>query len=166
MEITLQTKIADLLDKYPHLEDTLIELSPAFAKLRNPILRRTVAKFANIQQAAQIGGISAIKMIQVLRKAVGLVEQGIEDIILDDENQEIPPTWFDINKIAIRFDARPIIDAGQSPMQEIIKISASLKQGEIMELSSPFKPVPIIDILKSRKFSVWYKDEKTYISPN
>ena len=36
MEIDLQTKIADLLKFYPDLEDTLLELSPAFAKLRIP----------------------------------------------------------------------------------------------------------------------------------
>jgi hypothetical protein len=44
--ITPQTKVGELLDAYPELESILFELSPAFAKLKNPILRKTVARIA------------------------------------------------------------------------------------------------------------------------
>lgn len=162
MEITLQTKIADLLDKYPKLEDTLIELSPTFVKLRNPILRRTVAKMASIQQAAQIAGISPAAMVQTLRKAAGLSETNISDSEYDVTDQATPPEWYNESKITIRFDASPVINSGQSPMLEIIRLSATLKQGEIMELTSPFKPMPIIDLLKSKGFEAWFSDNKTY----
>ena len=52
VDINLQTKIATLLKVYPELEERLIELVPAFDKLRNPILRRTIAKVTSLQQAA------------------------------------------------------------------------------------------------------------------
>ena len=72
MEINLQTKVVELLEAYPQLEEQLLNLSPTFAKLKNPILRRTVAKVTSLQQAAKIAGISPARMVQALRKAVGL----------------------------------------------------------------------------------------------
>ncbi len=36
--ITEATRIAPLLDAFPQLEDTLIEMAPPFRKLRNPLL--------------------------------------------------------------------------------------------------------------------------------
>ena len=38
--ISPQTKVGELLDAYPELEKVLFELSPAFSKLKNPILRK------------------------------------------------------------------------------------------------------------------------------
>ncbi|MDD4434532.1 MAG: DUF1858 domain-containing protein, partial [Parabacteroides sp.] len=48
-------KVAELLNDYPEIEDTLLSLSPAFAKLRNPVLRKTVARVTTLQQAAKVG---------------------------------------------------------------------------------------------------------------
>jgi len=161
MEIDLQTKIADLLKFYPDLEDTLLELSPAFAKLRNPILRHTVAKVTSIQQAAKIAGISPSVMVQTLRKAAGLAT--VDSIETYENNQQEPmPEWFDETKITTRFDASPIINAGESPMQEILRLSKELQEGVIMELTAPFRPEPIIDILKSKGFKAWSNGGKSY----
>ena len=43
--ITPETKVGELLTHYPELEELLLQFSPAFATLKNPILRRTVAPF-------------------------------------------------------------------------------------------------------------------------
>jgi hypothetical protein len=48
-------------------------------------------------------------------------------------------------------------------MQKIIRFSNNLKRNEIMELIAPFKPIPIIDILKSKGFKIWHQSGKTYI---
>jgi len=71
-DINLQTKVANLLESYPELEDILMELSPVFSKLKNPVLRRTIAKVTSLQQAAGVAGISPPLLIQKLRKAAGL----------------------------------------------------------------------------------------------
>lgn len=161
MGIDLQTKIAALLDEYPQLEGALMELSPAFSKLQNPVLRRTVAKVATLQQAAQIAGISPAEMVQTLRKAAGLIDKEVDSMDRDSES-EPQPNWFDENKITIRFDARPMLDAGNSPMQEILRISKILGSGDILELKAPFKPIPIMDLLVSKGFDAWYSDGKAY----
>ena len=48
--ISPKTKVGELLDAYPELENVLMAMSPAFEKLKNPILRKTVAKVATLQQ--------------------------------------------------------------------------------------------------------------------
>lgn len=162
MDINLHIKVSDLLDAYPQLEGTLLELSPAFSKLRNPILRRTVAKVTTLQQAAKVAGISPILLLETLRQAAGLpIDNNSESIDIENEQKD-KPEWFDETNITIRFDARPIIESGENPMQEIIRLSKELQNNQIMELTAPFKPIPIMDLLQSKGFEVWYNNGKAY----
>lgn len=162
IDITLHTKVADLLDAYPQLEAKLFELSPIYAKLKNPVLRHTVAKVTSLQQAAGVAGISPAELIQELRKAAGLNIENTEtsDAVVSEDSEV--PHWFDKQKIRATLDVVPIIDAGQSPMQEILKLSTQLEQGEILELITPFKPIPIIEKLKARGFSVWIQGNTSF----
>ena len=48
--ISPKTKVGELLDAYPELEPVLMAMSPAFEKLKNPVLRKTVARVATLQQ--------------------------------------------------------------------------------------------------------------------
>jgi hypothetical protein len=147
--ISPKTKVGELLDAYPQLEDILIDLSPAFAKLKNPILRKTVARIATLQQAAVIGGIKTDVLVNRLRREAGQNEmQGETEG--DKYLSASPPDWFDDAKIAIRFDAAPVINAGGSPLQEILSKAKNLQPGEILEVSTPFVPAPVIDMLRER----------------
>jgi hypothetical protein len=57
--LTPETQVGALLEAYPELEARRIELASAFEKLKNPVLRRTVARVATIAQAACVAGPSA-----------------------------------------------------------------------------------------------------------
>lgn len=151
--ITPKTKVGELLDHFPQLEAVLLRLSPAFASLKNPILRRTVAKVASLQQAAAIGGMKVEELVNQLRLEVGqelLFGGGADSEYLVKE----PPAWFDESKIAVRFDAREIIQSGGSPMNRILDETKTLKEGEIYELVTPFVPAPIIDMLRQKGFKL------------
>ncbi|MGD8491813.1 MAG: DUF1858 domain-containing protein, partial [Anaerolineae bacterium] len=50
--IAPKTKVAELISAYPQLEQVLIDYVPAFEKLKNPVLRKTVARITTLQQAA------------------------------------------------------------------------------------------------------------------
>jgi hypothetical protein len=54
--ITENDKIADVLTKYPHLKERLIQRSPKFQNLNNPIIFNTVGKFASIKDIAKNTG--------------------------------------------------------------------------------------------------------------
>lgn len=46
IEITPSVTAHELLEAYPELEDVLIGIAPPFKKLKNPLLRKSVAKMA------------------------------------------------------------------------------------------------------------------------
>ncbi len=69
LSIGPETTIAALLCTFPAPEEVLIEMAPAFAKLRNPLVRRTVARIATLEQAAAIGGVDLQGMILKLRRS-------------------------------------------------------------------------------------------------
>lgn len=150
IEITPKTKVGELLDNFPQLEDVLLQISPAFASLKNPILRRTVAKVAALQQAAAIGGIKVEELVNQLRREVGQepLFGGADSEYLSGE----PPQWFDATKVVLRFDACEVIQSGGSPMNQILEQTKTLNEGEIYELITPFVPAPIIDMLKQKGF--------------
>ncbi|MBR9976721.1 MAG: DUF1858 domain-containing protein [Bacteroidetes bacterium] len=71
LEITPQTKVAELLEAHPQLEDVLIDMAPAFRKLKTPLLRRTIARVATLRQAAMTGDLPVSDVVGRLREAVG-----------------------------------------------------------------------------------------------
>ncbi len=149
--ISPKTRVGELLDAYPELEHVLMAMSPAFEKLKNPVLRKTVAKVATLQQVCIVGGVNIDEMIRILRKSTG--QNDTESLHEDQATQDSElPEWFDKAKIKEKFDATPIINAGESPMKEILHRASLLKPGEIFELQTPFTPAPIIDMLNAKKY--------------
>ena len=166
-QITPETKIGAMLEHFPQLEDILIELAPEFKKLRNPILRKTVVRVTSLRQAAALGKISLPEMINRLREEAGLEGKfdvdDVGEIVSRDE-----PEWFSLTRIVKSFDARPMLEAGEQPIQIVLAECHNLKDGEIYELITPFLPAPLIDSAKEKGCLVWAKEEskgvfKTYL---
>lgn len=151
--ITPRTRVGELLEAYPELEPVLMELSPAFEKLQNPVLRKTVAKVATLQQAASVGKIQVTEVINTLRMKVGqqLYEGEGSGVGINYEK----PDWFDPGKVSVSFDASPLIDSGQNPMQEVFDHLERTRSGEIFSLTTPFVPAPIIELI-TKKGYVYY----------
>ncbi len=156
-DITPKTRIGDLLEHYPGLEPVLTGLSPAFAKLKNPVLRRTLARVATLQQAAAIGGVKVEELVNTLRAAAGKDSFSGDTVDLSYEGS---PAWFNSSGISIRFDARQLIEDGGHPLGEVIQLSRKLLPGEIMELTTPFVPAPLIDKMKEAGFDAFTIESK------
>lgn len=149
--ITPKTKVGELLDTYPELEPVLMGLAPAFKKLQNPVLRKTVGKVATLQQAASLGGISVTEIINTLRSEIGqeLSEnsEGQGDIIYEE------PDWFREEMVKVRFDATPRINSGEHPMQEVLNHLDKTSNNEIFLLITPFVPAPIIEMISKKGYA-------------
>lgn len=161
-DITPKTKVGELLDNYPQLEEVLLQLSPAFASLKNPILRKTVAKVASLQQAAVIGNIKVDELVNKLRNLAGqepLFSESTESEYIVTEL----PSWVDKSKIVTTFDAREIIESGGSPMSQILEQTKYLEAGDILILIAPFIPAPILDMLKGQGFKIASQKVENYI---
>lgn len=153
-DITPDTKVAELLKNYPELEGTILQFSPAFAALKNPVLRNTVAKVTSLQQAAKVGNIDVTDMVNTLRKEAGMPELGV-NFCPDGEEVSVPFSH-EIPEMSVVFtlDVRPIIEAGDHPKDLVISQAEKLSPGECMELISPFAPVPLINLLQNKGFKV------------
>lgn len=165
-DITIQTKVGEILEYYPELEEVLLSMSPAFAKLKNPILRKTVAKVASLKQVAEIGNLNLSVLISTLRKAAGLSPSegdSSDSEILKEER----PVWVKSEAVIETFDACPIINSGGSPMSDILSKVNVLSDGQILKLITPFVPAPIIELLRGKGYRCWSgkKEEiiETYI---
>jgi len=154
--IAPKTKVGELLDAYPNLEAVLMELSPAFAKLKNPLLRKTVARVASLQQAAVVANLKVDDLVNRLRKEAGQ-EAFTDEISMDTYLTSAPPSGFDVTKVTQRFDATPVINEGGSPMAEILSLAHKLLPGEMLELTTPFIPAPVLDMLKEKGFTMYVR---------
>ena len=154
--IAPKTKIAELIDAYPQLEQVLIGYVPAFEKLRNPVLRRTVARITTLQQAATIGGVSVEGLINHLRKEVGQDRFSGEAAAAYTTEQ---PGWFAESRVAAGLDARGMLAAGEQPVNQVIAELQALNEGEIYRLVAPFMPAPLVDKASSLGISHWVAQE-------
>jgi hypothetical protein len=150
--ITPKTKVAELIDAYPQLEQVLIDYVPPFEKLRNPILRKTVARITTLQQAAAIGGVNVEGLINHLRKEVGqeLLSGAAAAAYTTDQ-----PDWFSETRIVTGLDAKGMLAAGEQPVNQVIADLNALGQGDIYRLVAPFMPAPLVDKASSLGISHW-----------
>lgn len=161
--ITPKTKVLELIEAYPQLEEVLIQYAPAFKNLKNPVLRRTVAKIATLQQAAAIGGVKTEELINRLRKEIG--QDSITGEAVSQYNYQ-KPEWFAEDKIVNRFNASEMLAAGEHPVNQILADLNQLEEGKIYELKAPFLTAPLVDKATSLGLKHWIEqrnDEEFYI---
>jgi len=154
--IAPKTKIAELLEAYPQLEQPLIGYVPAFEKLKNPLLRRTIARITTLQQAAAVGGVKVEELINHLRREVG------QDLLAGaaaGAYNRVRPAWFAADRVVAELDARGLLAAGEHPVNQAIADLQRLGAGEIYKLSAPFVPAPLVDKATSLGFSHWVTEE-------
>ncbi|MGQ1891782.1 DUF1858 domain-containing protein [Thermophagus sp. OGC60D27] len=142
--ITPKTKILQILETYPQLEEILIGVTPAFKRLKNPLLRKTIARVTTLQQAAAIGNVKVQDLVNRLRHEVG------QDTLSEVEAGEVNihyncPEWYEPSKINRRFDIRSMLDGGEMPVHQVMADLKDLPRGEIYELTAPLLTVPLIE---------------------
>jgi hypothetical protein len=148
--ITPDSKLGELLERWPRLEEVLLELSPHFKALGNPVLRRTVAKVATLRQVSAVSGVGLGVLIARLRAGAGLAEGAVED-----ERGPAPlerPSWADERHVARTHDARAAIAAGEHPMARVMSDLGALGEGEVYALVTPFVPAPLVDLARGKGF--------------
>ncbi len=161
MTIAPDTRIGDLLKEYPQLLDVLVDYAPAFRKLRNPILRRTIGKMATLAQAASMGGVDLAELLRTLRRAVGEPEPAPDETETSASRPPLsaatpePPQWWDESKIAAHLDARPFQAEGKDPLSAILKAIKDVPEGGIFYLRNTFEPLPLYEVLCKRGFTPW-----------
>ena len=137
LEIRPSTKVAQLLDAYPELEDVLIRMAPPFKKLKNPILRKSVAKVATLKQAAIAGRLDLSSMINQLREAIGQAPLGEMEAIPEEHYLGTAPTWFDQSCVASSIDDRAG-DSDEMAITRILRALPDLDARQVVELTTRY----------------------------
>jgi hypothetical protein len=147
LAINPETTVGALLEAYPEVEGVLVEMAPAFAKLRNPVVRRTVAKVATLEQAAKIGGVSLQAMILRLRDVTG--QSGLDVPVLptrQDGGEDA--SWLTCGHVVEEVDADAMLERGVHPIGKIREVVGALGPGGVVVLRSSFRPQPLIETMR------------------
>lgn len=151
--ITPDSKLGELLERWPRLEEVLVELSPHFRALRNPVLRRTVAKIATLRQVSSVSGVALGTLISTLRAGAGLAPAAFAD---EPGGGARPrPVWAAPEAAVRTHDARAAIAAGEHPMARVMADLAALRGAEVYALVTPFVPAPLVDLAREKGFDGW-----------
>jgi len=135
----------EIFENFPGLEERLIEIVPVFKKLKNPVLRKTVAKIATVQQAATIANMPVNELVNILRKEA---DQELENLDHNPDNYALNfdrPEWLNRTRIANSIDLAPFLEAGEHPVHQVIADLKKLGDDDILEVLAPFLPAPLID---------------------
>ena len=168
IDITPSVTVHALLEAYPDLEEVLIDIAPPFKKLKNPILRKSIAKVASLKQAAVVGRLELSSMINELREAVGQPPLEGGESISEQDYLGTVPAWFTSTCVAATVDDR---DGGSDEMaiNRVLKELRDLNERQVVELVSTFVPAPGIDVARKRGMLTWTVKEteqlyKTYFT--
>jgi len=165
--ITPESRLGELLERWPHLEAVLVELSPHFRALSNPVLRRTVAKVATLRQVSAVSGVPLGALIERLRTGAGLSPLAVAED--GGDAPAVRPTWAVDGRVAHTRDARAAIAAGEHPLPQVMADLEALADGQVYLLLTPFRPAPLVDLAREkgfRSFSVVENDDlvRTYFT--
>ena len=153
--ITPAMKVAALLEAYPALEEVLIAQAPAFERLRNPVLRRTVARVATLEQAAAIAGLSSRDLVTTLRRAadqpIDAAASG-ESPTAAGEDEGPLPTWVDPARVRRVIDADALLAGGATPLTTVFEAARALGSDDLLEVTVSFRPVPLVESLAAQGY--------------
>lgn len=152
MTVNADTRIADILKARPEALEAIVALSPKFARLRNPILRRMMAGRTSVRMACRIGGCTLNEFLGSLGRIGFSIQPG-------DEEQPVtgtPPADSFVNRFVssdiVQLDVRPLLSEGRDPLKLIMKTIAAMREGQALRLVTDFEPLPLMHLLSAKGF--------------
>ena len=157
MDITPNTKIAELLKANDQALAAIAAMAKPFQKLKNPILRKLMASRISILDAAHIGKCTLADFEKTL-SAIGFTCINFNNP--NTLNFDSPPAWIAQlpNTRIVFLDVREDIAANNDPLKTILKQLRAMKADQVCCLITPFVPIPLIQLLQKKGF-------RSYVSP-
>ena len=166
LTINANTKIATILKAHPDALEAIISISPAFNKLRNPLLRKLMAGRASISMASKIGGCSANDFFKKLEPLGFIIDRQTATVETEKTNH-VPEFFKNIKpEQLLILDVRPIIETGKDPLTIILESIKAISKNQVLKLINSFEPVPLIQLLSKQGFEYYIEtvDDNTVIT--
>ena len=154
-------KISEVLQKHPALLDTLVDLSPAFGKLRNPIMRKVQTRLVTVAQAAGIAGMEPAELTRRLNEAAGITAPSLADAAVSDARNDPvgPPPWVETASWSTEIDVRPLMARGEEPFKAVMAAARPVPVASTFRLRAGFEPLPLYDVLAKQGFAHWSRQQ-------
>ena len=153
MTINANTKIASLLKHNADALEAIVSISPKFAKLKNPILRKVIAARTSIAMASKLGGCSVGDFFKKLQPLGFDIDATGVEMEKKYENKPLPAFMTNItDDKMIELDVRSIIESGKDPLDIIVKKVKSLETGAVLKIINSFEPTPLMHLLGNQGF--------------
>ena len=168
--ITLDTKIFDLIHNNAGMKDILIDINADFKKLNKSIIGKTLTQEgADLKEAAVVVGMDPVELVNSLRKSLGQEIVETSDNKTNETSDEAPQ-WA-LNEPKYTLNANDLLKKDLSPLAEAQTTLRSLKKDDIFTIISDFRPQPLIDDLIKIGHDVYVgkiNEEKfiTYVKKN
>ncbi len=150
-----EMKVSEVLERWPELLEVLVEASPAFRRLHNPLLRRTMPRLVTVAQAARIAGMPPEALVSRLNAALGVEELPMDTPPANESKLHTPPPPWLQTPVGARLDVRPILEAGGEPFPKIMAAARTVEPGARLVLEAPFEPLPLYRVLAKQGFTAW-----------
>ncbi|MFQ5534223.1 MAG: DUF1858 domain-containing protein, partial [Sphingomonadales bacterium] len=141
---TSQTIVAEAIKADPGVIDRLIEISPTFRKLQNPLLRKVMARLVTLGDAARI---ASVPLETILAAVSGAPSPPSADKVSGSRSgaTETRPPWMDHVDVARApvLDVRMLLARGGEPLGDIMRAAAPVPVGGALVIEAPFDPAPL-----------------------
>jgi hypothetical protein len=161
LQITPQTKVGVILETYPELEEVFLKYSPQFGKLRNPILRRTIARVATLQAAAATAGVDVAELVNALRAKVGQESAPLQSpprcpatVKIEVAGGELPG-WVNKKKVTETLEVDALLNEGEHPLKTIKQSLRDLEGNQMVRIISSFRPEPLLETLTAEGYRIF-----------
>lgn len=150
-EVTAEMSIADAIAADAGVIERLAALHAHFHKLRNPLLRKTLARLVTFGDAARIAGLPVETLIAAAqgRKVTGPGRPASK------LSPVPPPVWLKSAEFdgAARLDVRPMLAAGAEPLGDVMRLATRVPIGGLLIVEAPFDPAPLRRVLGAKGFA-------------
>ena len=149
MKIDRNTSIKQLLDfKQDEVIEALSTLNSNFGKLKNPILRKLLAKRVSVAEACKIANCTVADFFKTMEK-IGF--ELADNTTLPAELEGVGPGKQSPEHV-VELDVRPILAADKDPLKLIMIKANELEADQHLKIINTFEPLPLINLLGSRGF--------------
>lgn len=156
--IRASDRVAAVLALDVGLIEVFVQASPAFEKLRNAAMRKTMARLVTVEQAARIAGVDAALLVEHLNRALDRSEpQGAA--LTSDHRAELPRESVPAALLAtppeqlVDVDVREDLRAGREPFRRIMDAGRQLPEGGVLRVRAIFEPAPLYAVLGKQGFA-------------
>ena len=157
MVIRKEDRVADVLARDERLVETFVAASPAFAMLRNPVTRRTLARLATVEAAARVAGIDADALTESLNRAASGDGSARAPLPATPPRAPGPPReLLDVPaERVLDLDVREDLRNGREPFSRIMAARRDLPGDGVLRLRAVFEPVPLYAVMAKQGYAHW-----------